>query len=205
MIVEERERLHRLPEDAYTTVFGETRKVSWTATISFGNVIYSVPHTLADETVWVRVDGDEIVAVHCGPAGAVEVARHDRSTPGNPQIDDSHYPPRPAGPLGRQPKAASAAEVEFLALGEGARLWLIEAASAGTHRIRKKMEEAVTLARLHDVEQVDWALGQAATFARFAEGDLASILSARPPTEQNTAGEDHSLQTGTGVWEGFGR
>lgn len=40
------------------------------------------------------------------------------------------------------------------------------------------MAEAVDLARLHGVARLDWALGHAATFGRFAEGDLASILSA---------------------------
>jgi transposase len=205
LLAEEQQRLHRLPDVAYTAVFGETRKVSWSATISYGGVTYSVPHTLVDETVWVRVDGDEIVATHCPPAGAVEVARHRRSTPGRPVIDDAHYPPRPPGPLGRQPKATNPAEVEFLALGESARLWLVEAASAGTARIKVKMAEAVTLARLHGVERLDWALGHAATFGRFGDGDLASILAAHPTSEQRSAGEGHSLQPGTGAWEGFGR
>jgi transposase len=204
MLVEERQRLHRLPDVAYTTVFGETRKVSWSATISFGGVTYSVPHTLADESVWVRVDGDQIVVTHCPQSGPVEVARHRRSTPGNPMIDDTHYPPRPAGPLARQPHPTSAAEAEFLALGEGARMWLVEAASAGTSRVKVKMAEAVQLARLHGDVAVDWALGHAATYARFADGDLASILAAHPVGDRHTAGEDHSLQTGTGVWEGFG-
>ena len=63
MLVEEQARLHRLPERPYTSVFGETRRVGWSATISYGGVSYSVPHGLADETVWVRVDGDEVVAV----------------------------------------------------------------------------------------------------------------------------------------------
>ena len=205
LLVEEQQRLHRLPEVAFTAVFGETRKVSWSATISYGGVTYSVPHTLVDETVWVRVDGDEIVATHCSVAGAVEVARHRRSTPGRPVIDDAHYPPRPPGPLGRQPKATNAAEVEFLALGEGARLWLIEAASAGTARIKVKMAEAVILGRLHGVERLDWALGHAATFGRFGDGDLTSILAAHPTTQRRTASEGHSLQTGTGAWKGFGQ
>src|SRR5205823_3006053 len=95
MLLEEQHRLHRLPDLPYTAVFGETRKVSWSATISYGGVLYSVPHTLADETVWVRVDGDEIVVTHCATSGAVEVARHSRSTPGHPMINDAHYPPRP--------------------------------------------------------------------------------------------------------------
>jgi transposase len=72
MLAEERPRLHRLPDVAFTAAFGETRKVSWTSTISFGGVTYSVPHTLADQVVWVRVDGDEIVATHIATAGPVE-------------------------------------------------------------------------------------------------------------------------------------
>ena len=204
MLAEEQQRLHRLPDMPYTIVFGETRKVSWSATISYGGVLYSVPHTLADETVWVRVDGDHIVVTHCAPSGPVEVARHRRSTPGNPMIDDAHYPPRPAGPLNRVPRATCAAEAEFLALGDGAKLWLVEAASAGTSRVKVKMAEAVQLARLHGVDLVDAALGQAAAYGRFADGDLASILAALPASELHTAGDDHSLQPGTRAWEHFG-
>ena len=204
MLAEEQQRLHRLPEVAYTAVFGETRKVSWSATISFGGVLYSVPHTLADESVWVRVDGDQIVVTHCAASGPVEVARHRRSTPGHPMIDDAHYPPRPAGPLARKPHPSSAAEAEFLALGEGARLWLVEAASAGTSRVKVKMAEAVQLARLHGQLRVDWALGHAATYARFADGDLASILASGPPSELRTATDGHSLQPSTRAWDRFG-
>ena len=200
MLAEELPRLHRLPTAPFTAAFGETRRVSWSATISYGGVTYSVPHTLADETVWVRVDGDEIVAVHVSATGPVEVARHRRSTPGTPVIDDDHYPPRPPGALARQPRAASAAEAEFLAIGEGARTWLVEAASAGTSRVKAKMAEAVTLSRLHGPDRLDWALGHAAMFARFGEGDLVSVLEANPPGLRRSAGETHSLQTGTGAW-----
>lgn len=119
-------------------------------------------------------------------------------------IDDAHYPPRPAGPLNRKPKPTSAAEAEFLALGEGARLWLVEAASAGTSRVKVKMAEAVQLARLHGPDLVDNALGQAAAYGRFADGDLASILANLPPNESRTAGGQHSLQPGTRAWDQFG-
>jgi hypothetical protein len=204
MLAEERGRLHRLPEVAYTAAFGETRKVSWSSTISYGGVTYSVPHRLVDDVVWVRVDGDEVVAVHVNGAGASEVARHRRSTPGIPVIDDAHYPPRPDGALARQPRATSAAETEFLAIGEGARTWLVEAAAAGTSRVKVKMTEAVTLARLHGPERVDWALGHAAMFCRFAEGDLASILEAHPPSPGRRADDGHSLQTGTAAWHQLG-
>jgi hypothetical protein len=204
MLAEEQQRLHRLPEVAYTAAFGETRKVSWSSTISFGGVTYSVPHTLVDAPVWVRVDGDEVVAVHVSAGGATEVARHPRGTPGSPVIDDTHYPPRPDGPLARQPKPTDTAETEFLAIGAGARSWLVEAAAAGTSRVKVKMAEAVTLARLHGTERVDWALGHAATFGRFAEGDLASILAANPPGRRRRAADVHSLQPGTGAWGQLG-
>jgi transposase len=204
MLAEEQARLHRLPAVAFTAAFGETRKVSWSSTISYGGVTYSVPHQLVDAEVWVRIDGDEVVATHVGATGAVEVARHQRSTPGTPRIDDAHYPPRPAGPLNRQPRATNTAEAEFLALGDGARMWLLEAASAGTARVKVKMADAVTLARLHGAERVDWALGHAATYGRFAEGDVASILAAHPPGPRRSADDAHSLQGGTRSWDGFG-
>ena len=106
MLAEEQHRLHALPEAPYTAVLGQTRKVSSSSTISFGGVTYSVPHTLADETVWVRVDGDHLVVTHCAPSGPIEVARHQRSTPGHPMIDDAHYPGAPR----RAARAASQAD-----------------------------------------------------------------------------------------------
>ncbi len=157
--------------------------MTWSSTISFGGVTYSVPHTLVDSEVWVRVDGDEVIATHVAERGATEVARHLRSTPGNPRIDDAHYPPRPAGPLNREPKATNQAETEFLAMGDGARLWLVEAGAAGASRVKVKMAEAVNLAALHGTNRVDWALGHAACYERFGDGDVASILAAHPTGE----------------------
>lgn len=147
-------------------MFGQTRQVSWSATISYGGVLYSVPHTLSDEQVWARVDGDELVITHVAGRGAVEVARHQLSTPGNPRICDEHYPPRPAGPLNRIPKPTNGGERAFLELGAGAVAWLIEAGATGAARVKTKMADAVELAALHGPERVDWALGQSATFGR---------------------------------------
>lgn len=205
MLAEEAVRLHRLPDVGYTAVFGQTRHVSWSATISFGGVTYSVPHTLVDEQVWARVAGDELVVVHLSGRGAREVARHQISTPGNPSIDDAHYPPRPAGPLNRTPKSTNAAEEAFLGLGAGARTWLIEAGASGASRVKAKMADAVELAAMHGPERVDWALGHAAMFGRFDDGATASILTAHPTGTAHRADETHSLQDGTSTWEGFGQ
>ena len=205
MLAEEQLRLHRLPDVGFTACFGETRRVSWTSTISYGGVAYSVPHTLADQVVWARVTGDELVVTHLAGRGATEVARHPLSTPGHPMIDDGHYPPRPSGPLNRQPLPTNDAETAFLAIGDGARVWLIEAGATGAARVKVKMAEAVELAALHGPGRVDWALGQAATFGRFSDGDVTSILAAHPVGESRRAGEQHSLQEGTSAWEEFGR
>jgi hypothetical protein len=65
------------------------------------------------------------------------------------------------------------------------------------------------LAKLHGTGLVNDALARCASYGRFADGDLASIL-----THQQTATvialpqrapEDRSLQRSTRSWEGFGR
>jgi transposase len=208
-LVEEQTRLHPLPIQPFVLAFGQTRTVgSTTPMIDFETGQYSVPHTLRGEVVWVREHGEEIVVVHVGPGGPVEVARHQRTTPGSPRLDDAHFPPQPPGPLARTPRAHSAAEAEFLAIGDGAVVWLAEAAAAGTRRVRAKMAEAVALAKLHGAAQVSWALGHAAVYGRFGEGDLAAILAHRAsaaPGPAHRAGETASLQTGTAAWQGFGQ
>lgn len=201
MLTEERPNLHPAPEVPFTAAFGETRSVSFTSTISFGGVRYSVPHQLVGERVWVRRHAGEVVVVHVDPqAGPVEVARHALSTPGRPRILDEHYPPRPPGPLAREPKAKSAEEAAFLAIGQGANAWLVEAAASGTTRIRAKMAEAVSLAKLHGPDALDRALGQALAAGRFADGDLAAILAHGADGGLTRPGETHTLQPGTSAW-----
>ena len=208
MLIEERARLHVIPAAPYTLAFGETRVVGFDQpTIQHDYCVYSVPWRLRGETVWARLHGEVVVITHIGPTGPVEVARHPRTTPGNPSIIDEHFPPAPEGPLERTPVAATDAEAAFLAIGDGAALWLGEAGAAGATRVRAKMADAVSLARLAGTETVNWALGHAAVHGRFADGDLASIIahhqSAGGP--QIRASEDHSLQPGTSAWKEFGR
>ena len=212
MLTQEVLRLHPVPAAPHTVTFGETRQVAVnTPMVTFQGGSYSVPHQLLGEVVWVRVRGagrdEQVIFVHLSRDGAVEVARHRRAEPGSPQIDDAHFPDPPAGALHREPKASNTCEAEFLALGDGAALWLKEAAAQGTPRIRVKMAHAVSLAKLTTPGRVGWALGHAAVYQRFAEGDLASILAANPNPEAPPAlraGEDRSLTQGTGGWATLG-
>jgi hypothetical protein len=108
--------------------------------------------------------------------------------------------------LERVPRATKASEAAFLALGEGATLYLVEAAASGVRRLERKMAEAVALSALHGAAVVDRALGVAAMAGRFAEGDLESIIvhaSGAPPAAAVPPAE-HSLATGTAGWSSFG-
>jgi transposase len=206
-LAEEATRLHPLPAQPFTVAFGTTRRVNWDCTISFEGVRYSVPHELVDTRVWARLHGEEVVVTAVDGAGGREVARHPRSSPGNPSIRVEHYPPRADKDRGRTPSARTAEEAAFLALGPGAAAWLVEAAAAGTRRIRPKMAEAVALAKLHPAAEVDQALGTAAVAGRFADNDLIRILAHQnggQPGDATHASEDHSLQPGTSAWAQFG-
>jgi transposase len=210
LLGQEHEHLHRLPRLPHTLCFGQTRKVDRQATVSIGDAIYSVPHELIGEGVWVRAETEQLVVVHVDELqGPREVARHPLTTPGRPSINDEHYPPRPAGALERRPRARSEQEREFLAIGEGAERWLKHAAAEGTTRIRRKMAEAVDLAKLHGAGSVNHALGRCANYGRFADGDLASILAHQQTATvialPTRAPEGRSLQASTRNWEGFGR
>jgi hypothetical protein len=101
-------------------------------------------------------------------------------------------------------------ERAFLAIGDGAERWLIAAAVAGAQRVRRKMTEAIDLAKLHGTEQVDLALATCAQAGRFADRDLEAILTHQQRSAMVIplplrASEDASLQTSTRSWEGFGR
>ena len=211
VLAEEQTRLHVLPEHPVTVAFGQTRRVGWDATISVEGVRYSVPHLHVDDRVWIRWAGDELVVTVIEADGPREIARHRRGQRGRPQIRDEHYPPEHPGgrvlPGDRAPKASNPAEEAFLAIGDGAKAWLVEAAATGASRVRSKMAEAVTFAKLHGRAAVDQKLGAAALAGRFGENDLASILAHQhggPSGPATRAGETHSLQPGTAGWAGFG-
>jgi len=206
MLADERPRLHPVPAP-FTAALGVTRRVDAMSLVTFDGGQYSVPHPLAGQVVHVRRHGGQVVICHAGPSGPAEVARHQVTAPGSPRVDDSHYPPAPPGALNREPKPRTAAEARFLAIGDGAGLWLAEAAASGTSRVRAKMAAAVQLAALHGAAAADRALGKAAAAGRFADGDLAAILAhqaAAAGGEPSRAGEGSSLAQGTGGWARHG-
>jgi hypothetical protein len=102
-----------------------------------------------------------------------------------------------------KPKPRTEAEIDFLMLGGGANAWLIEAAATGAARIRRKMAQAVELARVLGSDRVDRALAVAAGAGRFGDEDLVSILdylarSDGGPSNVVAIDEAHSAQPGTG-------
>jgi len=208
---QERAHLHGLPNEPYTAALGETRTVNPDRTIRFGSVRYSVPPGHEGQEVWCRVAGEELVITGRGEQGLAEVTRHRLSVPGRPQILAEHYPDHPNGQGIKQPRLRPQRPEEeaFLAIGEGAELWLREAAAAGVPRIRSKMAEACQLACLFSRGKVSFALARAALAGRFGEGDLASILGHLQQNSANErqtrADERFSTQSGTSAWDGFGR
>jgi hypothetical protein len=207
MLAEEQSRLHPVPAVPFTAAAGVTRKVDGLSMISFEGGRYSVPHQLAGQAVWARRHGDEVVIVHAAGAGLAEVARHQVTSPGSPRVQDGHYPPAPAGPAARKPRARTPAEAQFLAIGDGAGLWLAEAAATGASRVRAKMARAVQLACLHPATDVDRAQGQAAAAGRFGEGDLDTILAHQACATAgpaSRASEAATLAQGTTGWAALG-
>lgn len=147
--------------------------------------------------------------MHVGPEGPKEVARHQTTRPGVPAVNDAHFPPRPAGSLEREPKGKNGAELAFLDIGEGAKLWLKEASGAGVGKIREKMANAVEVAKLLGTTSVDHGLGAAAVHHRFTHEDLLSIIETnRTPgylaVTRTVTDPNQILAQGTGAWAGFG-
>ena len=204
MLSQEQSSLHPLPRSPFTVAFGVTRRANRTSLISFGGAQYSVPHAFADETVWVRSEGDELVVVAAAADGLTEVARHRCALPGRRVIDPSHFPAAPPGPLRRRPHARTKRERAFLGIGTNAERWLLKASQSGSGRIGAKLDEIVTLSCLHRSETVDRALGIAADHGRFGFGDIGSIIESPPLGSRRRAAESSSIAASTSPWKDFG-
>ena len=98
MLAEQQQRLHRLPE---------TPRCSRRLTNPLGNRRSASARRPARSRASSPMRrcgtryGDHLVVAHRASPGSIEVARHQRRTLGHPMIDDTRYPPRPAGPLRR--------------------------------------------------------------------------------------------------------
>ncbi len=204
VLAEEREVLHPLPSEPFTAAFGVTRRVTDMAVVNFGRARYSVPHRFAEESVWVREEGGELVIV-ADDDGLREVARHPLRDRGQASIDKSHYGREPEGPLNRRPRPRNDVEKEFLAIGPNAERWLRAAAACGTPKLPAMLAEIVDVSRLAGKEDVDLALGVAAECERFGFGDIASIAAAASLGPMYRADGESFLQGGTGAWKDFGQ
>ena len=126
---------HRLPDDPYTAAFGESRGVGWSSVVSYRGARYSVPHAHCDTRVWVRTTGDEVIIVAGEGSGAKEGPAQDgaawrilhlrRALPGTPRE-----------PRERRPRPTSRSEEQILALGEGAKRYLVEGAATDSAGLR---------------------------------------------------------------------
>ena len=192
VLAEERARLHLLPEQPVTVAFGQTRRVCWDCTISVDGVRYSVPHQHVDARVWVRWAGDELFVTVIDPeavrgrspgtgAGSADARRSATSTtrPITPAAEPgpaTGHPRPPTRPRRRSWPSATAPR----------RGWS-KPPQPGASRVRSKMAEAVTFAKLHGPAVLDQALGTAALAGRFADNDLAAILVHLQVQQRSTA------------------
>lgn len=151
-----------------------TRKVDKLSCIRYGSARYSVPNKLIGQRVTVLVDQRQLRVVE--PTGGRELAIHDLVPPGETSIIDDHYGgPRPDRPR-RAPRAKTATEKDFLALGPIADAFLTGAAAAGVSKLSAEIAEILTLHAAHGDQAIQAALARAIRFGRWRAGDIRSIL-----------------------------
>jgi len=157
-----------------------SRKVDKLSCVRFGSARYSVPNRLIATTVTITVTntGDgQLVRVLAGFSGEV-VAEHRLVAPGETSIVDAHYgSSRPDKPR-RAPRAKTATEKDFLALGEVAAMFLAGAAAAGVSNLARELADILGLRAAHGEPALLAALERAVKFRRWRADDLRSILSA---------------------------
>jgi transposase len=106
-----------------------SRKVDKLSCVRFGSARYSVPSKLIGATVLITVAGSAIRILE--PFTGEIAAEHPLVAPGEVSITDEHYgSTRPDRPR-RAPRPRTAAEKQFLALGDAAAAFLTGAAARG--------------------------------------------------------------------------
>jgi len=163
-----------------------SRKVDRLSCVRFGSARYSVPTHLIGSRVLISVLDNRVQVLEAF-TGAV-LAEHALIAPGETSVMDEHYgSTRPDKPR-RAPRAKTAAEKQFLALGEEAEAFLTGAAAAGVANLARDLAEILTLQAAHGQASLVAALGRAVRFKRWRADDVRSILAAggavpqpRPP------------------------
>ena len=153
-----------------------SRKVDKLSCVRFGSARYSVPSPLIGTTVLIAVHGTQIRILE--PFTGEIAAEHPLVAPGEVSITDEHYgSARPDKPR-RAPRARTAAEKQFLALGDAAAAFLAGAAAAGVASLAREIGEILTLQAAHGDTALVAALERAVEFRRWRADDVRSILAA---------------------------
>jgi len=151
-----------------------SRKVDKLSCVRFGSARYSVPSRLIGTTVLITVAGSTIRILE--PFTGEIAAEHQLVAPGEVSIRDEHYGSSRPGKPRRAPRARTAAEKQFLALGDPAAAFLTGAAAAGVSSLRRELEEILTLQAAHGDTALVAALARAVQFGRWRADDVRSIL-----------------------------
>ena len=147
------------------------RKVDRLSCVRYGSARYSVPNRLIGTAVVLTVtDGRVLVAESF--TGEL-VADHQLVAPGEVSIQDQHYgSSRPDKPS-RAPRAKTAAEKQFLALGQVAEEFLIGAAAAGVSKLPAELDQILVLLAAHGGPRVGCGAG--------GSEDRPDVVGAPPP------------------------
>ena len=173
----ERELLRSLPS-LRPEIGGKpaSRKVDKLSCVRFGSARYSVPSRLIGATVLIRVHESRICILE--PFTGEIAAEHALVAPGEVSIADEHYgSSRPDKPR-RAPRPRTAAEKQFLGLGDAAVAFLTGAAAAGVSSLAREIGEILTLRAAHGDAALTAALTRAVEFGRWRADDVRSILAA---------------------------
>ena len=153
-----------------------SRKVDKLSCVRFGSARYSVPSRLIGAMVLIRVIAGRVQMLE--PFTGEVAAEHDLVAPGEVSIIDEHYgSTRPDKPR-RAPRPRTAAEKQFLALGDAAAAFLAGAAAAGVSTLAREISQILTLQAAHGETALIAALARAVEFGRWRADDVRSILAA---------------------------
>jgi hypothetical protein len=153
--------------------------------VRFGSARYSVPNRLIGAAVLITVAEGRVQILE--PFTGEIVAEHALVAPGETSVVDEHHgSARPDKPR-RAPRAKTAEEKRFLALGEVAAAFLTGAAAAGVANLAREIGEILTLHAAHGDQALLEALERAVQFRRWRADDVRLILAAAGAAPQPRA------------------